>query len=669
VIGGTRFSRSRLVLVALVWVLATALRVGFVLRLPDLPLYWDENYYEAGSTLYAQAWQSILKPVELPTPFRTAFLTSLQKGEAYNAFAGAVYALAGPRPRTVFVVQALLDGGTCLFVYGIANVLAGPPAGLAALALAAVYPPFVFAAGRLQSETFAAFLCTGALWAFLRPWRRREWLSVGCSGLLLALAMLARPAFQFLFFLWLPLAVRRSVGPMNPLLAGTVDFRNGNGSLPLKKGGQEGFEDESFDKISLAPPFSKGEVDAMRPGVHLSTARLSMSQVLRCWTRRGVARWRRKQPGAVPRADEALPSWGARPEARRAPTALSPERAAIRQPRAAPWAEGPHEPGRNRRCLARENLGKDELVRRGTLRRLARCAAFAAGFFLLIGPRLVVTDRVVGRPLWSGTTDPSINSYAGIVFDNLGWRTDHLAFNRLGELPAVLQERGHAEPHMDDYRLATRRTWERHPFKSAAVLLHKAYVVWRHPYNDSRRVSLLSERGQRWLHQGVLILAAIGLPLMVQNRRAGVPLALTILYMWAIYFAVQIEVRYMVTAFPLLICAAAVALTLLGRGWRAAWRADQARRLWVPVLLLLGLVLFLRGATIGRLVAPPFALSPLGAYNVHRGLAMLVMLDLAALAAMLLRRAPARRWALAAAFPCLVAAPTFLVGGMSLDSR
>jgi hypothetical protein len=39
----------------------------------------------------------------------------------------------------------------------------------------------------------------------------------------------------------------------------------------LKKGGQEGFVDESFEKIPLGPPFSKGEDNAIPPAVHLST--------------------------------------------------------------------------------------------------------------------------------------------------------------------------------------------------------------------------------------------------------------------------------------------------------------------------------------------------------------------------------------------------------------
>jgi glycosyltransferase involved in cell wall biosynthesis len=51
----------------------------------------------------------------------------------------------------------------------------------------------------------------------------------------------------------------------------TVDFRHGNSSLPLKKGGQEGFGNGSPEQIPLDPPFSKGEVPAIPPARRLST--------------------------------------------------------------------------------------------------------------------------------------------------------------------------------------------------------------------------------------------------------------------------------------------------------------------------------------------------------------------------------------------------------------
>ncbi|MBI1818563.1 MAG: DEAD/DEAH box helicase [Deltaproteobacteria bacterium] len=50
-----------------------------------------------------------------------------------------------------------------------------------------------------------------------------------------------------------------------------VDFRLGNRSLPLKKGGQEGFVEESVKQIPLDPPFSKGEGSADPSSINSST--------------------------------------------------------------------------------------------------------------------------------------------------------------------------------------------------------------------------------------------------------------------------------------------------------------------------------------------------------------------------------------------------------------
>ncbi len=61
------------------------------------------------------------------------------------------------------------------------------------------------------------------------------------------------------------LALPASVPRQNPARegrpspSGTLDFRRGDEFLPLKKGGEEGFWNESFGQIPLTPPFSKGE--------------------------------------------------------------------------------------------------------------------------------------------------------------------------------------------------------------------------------------------------------------------------------------------------------------------------------------------------------------------------------------------------------------------------
>ncbi len=540
--------RHRCLLVVVMLAASAAVRVGFVLRLPHLPLYWDEVHYDAWARAYAGAWDSIGAPALFLARLRAAFESSIQKGEAYSAFVGLVYAVAGAQPAAVFIVQALLDTLTCLFVYKIARALGGTVVGLVALGLAGVYEPFIFSAGRLQTETLCACVYLAGLYAFLsgsQPWpaarpadcrtwkatatqrlsrarsgegavrpnRRRSQVQ-GAAGFLIALAMLVRPTLQFLF----------------PLLL-----------------------------------------------------------VLLCVVHRNATSARRLRPAV----------------------------------------------------------------------------AFAAGFFLLIGPRLVVTHALFGHPTWSGTTDPSTNAFAGILSDNLGWRTDRLSFANppRGELLEVMRQSGLESPTDAQYRRATVLTWQRHPIQSVAVLCHKAYQVWAHPYNDSRRRLLIGPRWLRVWHQTMLVLAAIGTPLALRRWRAGVPVVATILYLWSAYLAVQIEVRYVVTAVPLMLCCAGLALVWLGNGLRSCW---QSARSWVVGMLVattLALIVVLRVGSLGRLLDLSPALAPVEAHGLRTVVMMLVLSLVAALVFLLLRAVLPVGWALASALlPLAVGSLLFLVG-------
>lgn len=184
--------------------LALLLRLTFVLGLQESPLYWDEPYYNASANRYRDAWNSVFNPEPTIPLLHKAFKGSLQKGESYSMTVGMIYAVFGPRPRVVFLFQAILDTLTCLFIYGLSSRLGGPWVGLIALALATVYEPFIFSSARLQTETFATFLYIGGLWfAFASPSRRRGMFGL-IGGFLIALSTLAKPALQFLFPLLVP---------------------------------------------------------------------------------------------------------------------------------------------------------------------------------------------------------------------------------------------------------------------------------------------------------------------------------------------------------------------------------------------------------------------------------------------------------------------------------
>ena len=494
--------------------LALALRLGFVLSLPDRPLYWDEPLYLSWAKQYQQAWSSLSGGAQ-DTSLRDAFASSLQKGEAYAATVGLVYAAGWKSPRAVFVLQAVLDTITCLLLAGLARAVAGNRAGLLALAFAASYEPFIFSAARLQTETLTSLLYVGGLWTICVPERRRTW-AHAVGGLLVAGAMLARPAFQWLF----------------PLLLPMVFVRN----------------------------------------------------------------------------------WDC------------------------PWRQ-----------------------------RVTLAAIFAAGFFVVIGPRLVLTTAVLGHPVWAGTLDPAADMYSGAVVANAGWKTDRFGFANppRDELLAVLGNGPPRRPTMDDFRAATIRTWIWHPLDSAAVTLNKLYVAWLYPYNDSRWTYLSGTTGPARWHQIILALGLIGVPLALRRWRVGIPLIATTLYTWLAYLVVKIEVRYAVTAMPMMICLAGVALADLSTGWPLAWQEGRRRRLLLCAAVAAAAVVAAQTLTIARLLEI-LPLAPDGAHAVRVAAIVAALGLLAALAVELLHHIWRRSSALVRLAPSLAVVAFIVLLGRPL---
>lgn len=506
--------RSRAPIVFALLLVAFTLRLLFVCRLPAVTLYWDEPHYEGFGKLYATAWLRIGDPSAFLSALRAAFEKTIWKGEAYSATIGLVYALVGPHPRAVLVLQTLADTLGCLCVYGIALELGGSAVAVIAFGLAALYEPFIFAAARLQSETLSSCLFLGALWAIVAAARRGEIARHVLAGVLLALAMLMRQALQYMF----------------PLLLLLV------------------------------------------PVAHWDAA------------------WRRKVRLAV---------------------------------------------------------------------------AFSAGFFLLIGPRLVATNYIFGHPIWGGARAPSINAYAGVVLENIGWQTDHFGFAipPRDELLGALQYRGVSIPTDEDFHRATRLTLLHHPVESAAVTLHKLYQAWAHPYNDSRWEFVSGLHAQCVWHKLLLVVAVVGLPLSLRVPRVAIPLLAVAAYLWGTYLGVGIEVRHALPALPLMVCFAAVAIVILGDGLRAQWRRRRMRRVLILVGMAIGLHAALQAIPPGRLLDLFPTLAPAVVEDLRVGVRFLVLLAGIVVTFDVIRSTRGWRWAMAAAGPAfMLGAAVLLVG-------
>ena len=214
----------------LILVLAVLLRLGMALYLDDVldapeKLTDQRSYHALGARLvsghgfsFAENWYPF---TSADTP--TAFWSFL-----YSLLVAGVYAVAGPHPLAMRLVQAIV-GGMLLpwMVYRLAKALfsdpearnghAAEPVALVAALVAAVYPYFVLYAATLMTETL--FIST-LLWSLERGLAlanrlrdksalRSLWPQGMTLGLSLGLATLLRQSIlpwvplMFLYLLWL----------------------------------------------------------------------------------------------------------------------------------------------------------------------------------------------------------------------------------------------------------------------------------------------------------------------------------------------------------------------------------------------------------------------------------------------------------------------------------
>ena len=204
--------------------LALALRLAFgLLYWQEQPMTHDEREYLAlGANLAAGRGFTSDLPGHVPHPLADrfgrapgypAFLSLVVRGD--EALLGG--AMPAAVPARVKVVQAVVGVMGVWLVGLVAARAAGPTAGLAALLLAAAYPPLVWIPAYALSETLYIAIAMLLVLALGRvtdaevPANGAWW--SGIAGLLAGVACLTRPATLFLLplaALWL--VVRRRTG-------------------------------------------------------------------------------------------------------------------------------------------------------------------------------------------------------------------------------------------------------------------------------------------------------------------------------------------------------------------------------------------------------------------------------------------------------------------------
>ncbi len=200
---------------AVVFALALALRIGFVLEIRGTPVFQSPNmdaaYYDRMAQGYAAGdW----------LPDRAFWYAPL-----YPYFIGVLYAFFGRSLLAIGLVQAVLGAINALLVLGIGSRLFGRRVGVVAGAVAAIYPLFIFYEAFPSKDTFSALLLDLALYLLLVARDRGSLAVVGASGASLGAAILSRGNFLLhlpLFSIAAFVLLRREPGLRRAIAAAAV---------------------------------------------------------------------------------------------------------------------------------------------------------------------------------------------------------------------------------------------------------------------------------------------------------------------------------------------------------------------------------------------------------------------------------------------------------------
>jgi len=178
--------------VALVFLLALGVRLGYVLTLGDGLVWDDARHYDRTARNFLQGDGLILDEqhrVERP-PLYPLLLAGIYLINYHLHLAGDV--------PLVRLVQVLMGAATVLLVWWTTRRLFGERSALCAALAAALYPFFIYYVGVLLSETLAVFLVALATAALVATWEERALHYPVAAGAALGLLCLTRSSFLLL---------------------------------------------------------------------------------------------------------------------------------------------------------------------------------------------------------------------------------------------------------------------------------------------------------------------------------------------------------------------------------------------------------------------------------------------------------------------------------------
>ncbi|MBI3402955.1 MAG: glycosyltransferase family 39 protein [Acidobacteria bacterium] len=181
-----------------VLLLAAALRLGYVLFYPQMPMCPDCQAYDevgrhladgrgfvggfGGDTLF---WPQVHQP-DAP---------EIGIGPVYPAFLAAIYRVFGHQFRWVRVAQALIASLALVPLFSLVDRVLGRPAALGTCGLVALYPAFIVYSGFVLTESLSTAMLIATMWTLHRAWTRGTPAWWTFAGAMMALAALLRAEF------------------------------------------------------------------------------------------------------------------------------------------------------------------------------------------------------------------------------------------------------------------------------------------------------------------------------------------------------------------------------------------------------------------------------------------------------------------------------------------
>ena len=187
--------------------LILALRAGYILTLEDKWYYYDTVHYDTAA-------QHIVKGEGFgPSLYFGNLYAHYCLEPLYPLFLAGIYGIFGHSLLAARLLQAVLGFLSLLLLYSLARQVIPPKTARWVLIAGAFYPFFIYIPGLLYITQLFSFFIVLSVWLFMRYIERpsMKWLILG--GIVLGLAVLARPVYLIavpLVVIWLLLFVPQS---------------------------------------------------------------------------------------------------------------------------------------------------------------------------------------------------------------------------------------------------------------------------------------------------------------------------------------------------------------------------------------------------------------------------------------------------------------------------